>query len=486
VTAHAASPTADHGQPPVVVIGAGPSGLTAAHRLREQGIPSIILERRDRTGGMIHTHREQGYLMEEGATILPSAYEPVVRLAGEIGCGSELIPAGSVIGFARGDTIHNLRSDHLFSDVLKTDLVSLRSKALMTRFGVDATRASKLLSYEDLSRASAFDTMTPREYCSLHLGLSGEVYDYVINSTVRGVLGVRGDAISNLELFFMLYNILGSKLYAFRNGYSTYIDRLGEGLDIRLKATVQEVRETADGVTVTWVDAEGVTHTDDAAGCVVTARGDTIPDLVPGHFDPSSEAFLRGLRYTKCVVMNTGVTRQPKGIEASVINIPEPVDPDIMGFTCEHNKAPGRAPEGHGLLDILTMTEYAEQIIDQDDDHIRHAILSRMEKVIPGLTDTVDYTRIARWNEVIVYSRPGLYKDLGQFQARQAARPSRVQLAGVFRSSSNMCTATVSGENAAAELARQLRARTGGTAHPGSGRFRRGTTALNGARQASS
>jgi protoporphyrinogen/coproporphyrinogen III oxidase len=65
-----------------------------------------------------------------------------------------------------------------------------------------------------------------------------------------------------------------------------------------------------------------------------------------------------------------------------------------------------------------------------------------MEKAIPGLTDTMDYTRIARWNEVIVYSSPGPYKDLGQFQARQAAVKSRIRLAGVFRSSSNMCTAT--------------------------------------------
>jgi oxygen-dependent protoporphyrinogen oxidase len=94
--------------------------------------------------------------------------------------------------------------------------------------------------------------------------------------------------------------------------------------------------------------------------------------------------------------------------------------------------------------------------LDEDDDTIRTKILTRMEKIIPGITDTVDYTRIARWNEVIVYSRPGLYKELGQFQARQAAINSPIRLAGVFRSSSNMCTATVSGENAAADLVAQL------------------------------
>ncbi len=453
----AAARHGDAGCGPVYIIGAGPSGLTAAYRLKQQGIQTVILERRDRIGGMLKTHREAGYLMEQGATILPSAYTPVINLALEVGCGDELIPAGSIIGFARGSTIHNLRSDHLFRDVLKTPLVSLRSKLAMTRFGLDAARASRRLNYDDLSRAAAFDTMTPKAYCERHLGLSGEVYDYVINSTVRGVLGVRGDVISNLELFFMLYNILGSKLHAFRNGYSTYIECLAEGMDIRCKATVQEIRETRDAVTITWVDAEGRTHVDTGAACVVTARADTIPALCPGHFDADSAQFLSGLRYTQCVVMNTGVTRQPKGIVASVINIPEPVDAGLMGFTCEHNKAPGRAPEGKGLLAMLTMTEWAEQLIHEDDETVRRKILMAMEKIIPGLSDTVDFTRISRWPEVIVYSRPGLYKDLGRFQARQAQTRSRIALAGVFRSSSNICTATVSGERAASDLVSMLR-----------------------------
>jgi oxygen-dependent protoporphyrinogen oxidase len=446
---------------PVFVVGAGPSGLAAAYRLKQAGLTPIVLEKRDRPGGMIHTHREQGYLMEEGATILPSAYEPVVKLAHEIGVGPELIPAGSVIGFARDNEIHNLRSDHLFLDAARTKLVSNRSKLFMARFGLDAARASKGLNYEDLSRASAWDTMTPKEYCAKHLGLSGEVYDYVIDSTVRGVLGVRGDAISNLELFFMLYNILGTKLFAFRQGYSTYVEHLAAGLDVRLNTAVQEIKESAGGVTLTWADAEGVSHTESGAAVVVTARADLVPDLIPGHFDAEATSFLRGLRYTKCVVLNTGVTRKPAGITASVINVPRQVDVGLMGFTCEHNKAPARAPEGHGLMALLTMTEWAEELIHEDDDTVGDRMLAALEKVIPGVSDTVDYARVTRWNEVVIYSRPGLYKQLGQFVAHERA-DSRIQLAGVFRSSSNMCTATVAGERAAAQLVRTLGGRTTG------------------------
>ena len=42
-------------QKPVIIIGAGMSGLSAAKRLKEAGVPIILLEGRDRLGGRAHT-----------------------------------------------------------------------------------------------------------------------------------------------------------------------------------------------------------------------------------------------------------------------------------------------------------------------------------------------------------------------------------------------------------------------------------------------
>lgn len=436
-------------QAPVYIVGAGPSGLAAGWRLRQRGVPAVLLEARDRVGGQVNTRREAGYLMEEGATILPSAYKPVMDLVTEAGITDQLIPAGSIVGFAREGKIYDLRSDHLAGDALRTKLISARSKLAMTRLGIDNVRARKGLSYEDLSLASGVDTMTPREYCEKHLGMGGEVYEYVVDSTVRGVLGTRGDKISLAEFFFMINNILGSKLWAVRDGYSAYTHRLARDLDVRLGARVKEVRETADGVQVTWEDASAE-RTEQGCAAIVTIRADHIPDVVPGL--PAADVeFLRGVRYTKVVTLNLGLTKPPPGIAASVVQVPRLQDEGLMAFTLEHNKAPGRAPEGKGLVCLLTMCEWAERLIHEDDDAVLAKTTAAAEKLMPGFSDDIDYVQINRWDPCIVYSRPGLYRELGAFNARRPPR-ARIKIGGACFSSSNMCSATAAGERTAREV----------------------------------
>lgn len=51
---------------PVVVVGAGPAGLTASYELSKQGIRSVVLEKADKVGGISRTEVYKGYRFDIG------------------------------------------------------------------------------------------------------------------------------------------------------------------------------------------------------------------------------------------------------------------------------------------------------------------------------------------------------------------------------------------------------------------------------------
>ncbi|MBI1877642.1 MAG: FAD-dependent oxidoreductase [Chloroflexi bacterium] len=53
----------------IIIIGAGMAGLAAAQRLRQAGMPALVLEARDRVGGRVWTDRSRG-AVELGAEFI--------------------------------------------------------------------------------------------------------------------------------------------------------------------------------------------------------------------------------------------------------------------------------------------------------------------------------------------------------------------------------------------------------------------------------
>jgi protoporphyrinogen/coproporphyrinogen III oxidase len=74
----------------VVVIGAGISGLACAYRLKQLGIPCLVLEAKERPGGLFTTTRRDGFVFEGGPQC-PRFPAPVWQLVRELNLESEFV-----------------------------------------------------------------------------------------------------------------------------------------------------------------------------------------------------------------------------------------------------------------------------------------------------------------------------------------------------------------------------------------------------------
>ncbi|HMY73074.1 MAG TPA: FAD-dependent oxidoreductase, partial [Blastocatellia bacterium] len=75
-----------------IIIGAGISGLVAAHRLKKLGQRVLVLESGNNVGGVIQSHDADGFLIEAGPNSLRGAHE-LLDLVEELNLMNELVTA---------------------------------------------------------------------------------------------------------------------------------------------------------------------------------------------------------------------------------------------------------------------------------------------------------------------------------------------------------------------------------------------------------
>src|SRR5262245_9627074 len=68
----------------VVVIGAGPAGLTAAYELSKAGLRSVVLEKDDVVGGISRTVKHRGYHFDIGGHRFFTKVKPVEEMWQEV------------------------------------------------------------------------------------------------------------------------------------------------------------------------------------------------------------------------------------------------------------------------------------------------------------------------------------------------------------------------------------------------------------------
>lgn len=295
---------------PVIVIGAGVTGLALALELRRRDADVLVLEALDRPGGVIRSGEIDGRILDWGPQRIRLT-RGMETLVDELGLGEELIQAPS------GLDLYVYRDGRLRavpfspSEFLVSDVVSLRAKLrlLLEPFTAAADPDERVSTF---FRRKLGDEMYEAVIAPLYGGLyASDPADMEVGLSLIHVLrkfGVRRSLL--LPLLRRGGRIDPPPACTFRRGMRTLPLAMGEALGDRLRLESPVTKLEARGVG--WrVHASGGSF--DTAHVVVTTPAPVASDLLRGVAAEASGA-IGSLRYNRLAVVHLDAQTELDGL----------------------------------------------------------------------------------------------------------------------------------------------------------------------------
>jgi protoporphyrinogen oxidase len=255
------APTTD-----VIVVGAGVAGLACARSLTEAGLRVEVLEASDEVGGRVRTDEVDGFLLDRGFQVLPTAYPEARRVLDYARLELRLFKQGAVV-----------RSEGRFRRVVDPRRDAVRGLRSLAGGVVGPRDVPALLRLVSGRRAETTTLEALRTS-----GLSESVIDTLLAPFLRGVFLEPRLSTSSRFLEFVLGAFSAGPAALPAQGMGAIPAQLAEGIEV------------TTGSRVSAVDARSVTVAGDArrsASRVVVATSGLVDEPDYGWNGVSSVAF---------------------------------------------------------------------------------------------------------------------------------------------------------------------------------------------------
>jgi protoporphyrinogen oxidase len=359
---------------PVAVVGAGMAGVTAAHALRQAGIPVRLYEAGRQIAGLAASFQdEEGFTHDFGAHFITN------RLARAVGVseqcrdvrhyGEAVLLKGKVYGYPFG----LLRSPRLLGSGLMAKLGANHrapgsvaewfrrsyGEALANDVAIPLVEAWSGASAEDLAPSVASEKLQHSVLQTLWLKLASRV-------TRRAVANGYSHEMPESPSVWHVYPT---------GGVSVLVRRLAEGIDtIRLESPVEKI--LVDSGRAVGVRVHG--RDEPAAAVISTAPCHVLPRLISGT---DALQHLSRFRFRPMIFVNLRL-RGRGLIPDTVLWTPEQQFP-FFRLTETTRSMPWLAPEGKTLLTVDIGCDTSDPLWAAPDDQLVELCLEHLPSIIP-------------------------------------------------------------------------------------------------------
>jgi oxygen-dependent protoporphyrinogen oxidase len=356
-----------------LVLGAGMSGLAAAHALVRAGRRPLVLEAGPRPGGAMETAISAGFLAELGPSTVQES-PALLELATAAGCAGELVPAAAAA--RRRFLVHRGRLVALPGGphgLLTTPLLSWRGKA---RLATEPWRRRGPGPHESV--AAFFGRRLGSEALPLAdaIGLgvfAGDPDELAIGFAFGGAYSLEREHGSLLRgLIHGRRSSRSRRLVAFRGGFAELGRRLAGGLDVRYGCDALEVLR--DGAGFRLRAARHGRQLSFAAPRLVSAlparaTAAVLSTLASGVRGPAGLAAIAAIPHAPVAVVALGYERRQvlHPLDGFGFLAPHREGRRILGCLFSSSLFPERAPAGRVLLTVMVGGRRRSALVDLPD-----------------------------------------------------------------------------------------------------------------------
>lgn len=446
----------------IAVVGAGITGLTAAHDLAKAGHRVTVFEARKEAGGAIRSqHHDGGWLVEAGPNSLMLRDRSLDALFTELGLEPELQlanPAAAKRFIVRGGRPIALPSGPL--GAVFTPIFNFRGKLRVL--------AEPFIAKNTTNPDETLDSFARRR-------VGQEFLDYAVNPFIGGVYSCAPEELCVRHALPRLWRLeqnhgslvkgtiallrakkksgdkTKTRLVSFRGGLQALPDALARarGENLRLGCAVTSLaRDSTSGA---WrvTSAAGTEEFDRVLLC---SSAPALAKLAVGDSGATPLSSLAAMPYTAVTSVALGFPRTAvaHALDGFGMLIPAKENRRILGSLFSSTLFPGRAPDGHVLLTTFVGGRQPE-IAGKSDAELEALVREELAALL-GATGAPVFRHFNRWPQAIPKYTVGFGALAATMDAFEREHPG-VFLAGHFRTGISLADCLAAGRAVAARMA---------------------------------